>query len=125
MKAVFDTNVLIDYLNGINAARKELARYERGVISLVSWMEVMAGAQDDDEPAVRAFLQSFELAPIDMPVAAKAVQIRQSHRMKLPDAIILATAESMNLMLVTRNTKDFPPERFPNIRMPYTVERQK
>jgi len=27
MKAVIDTNILIDYLNGVEAAREELGRY--------------------------------------------------------------------------------------------------
>lgn len=44
MKALFDTNILIDYLNGIAAAKKELDLYESRAISIVTWMEVMSGA---------------------------------------------------------------------------------
>jgi hypothetical protein len=33
VRALFDTNVLIDYLNGVGAAKKELARYEYRAIS--------------------------------------------------------------------------------------------
>ncbi|WP_256565294.1 PIN domain-containing protein [Dyadobacter chenhuakuii] len=37
----------------------------------------------------------------------KAAEIRKLHNLKLPDAIIAATAMVYNLTLVTRNTKDF------------------
>ena len=39
MKAVFDTNILIDYLNGIDAAKVELARYSLRQISVISFIE--------------------------------------------------------------------------------------
>jgi predicted nucleic acid-binding protein len=35
------------------------------------------------------------------------IEIRQANRIKLPDAIIAATALQNSAILVTRNTKDF------------------
>jgi predicted nucleic acid-binding protein len=49
MRAVVDTNILIDHLRGIEAARAELARYAPPLISPITWAEVMAGASDDNE----------------------------------------------------------------------------
>lgn len=49
-----------------------------------------------------------------------AVQIRRAQRIRLPDAIIWATAQVNNAVLVTRNTKDFPPDQ-EGIRLPYTL----
>ncbi len=43
MNALFHTNILIDYLNGIDAAREELARYAQASISLITWMEKSKG----------------------------------------------------------------------------------
>ena len=40
--------------------------------------------------------------------------------MKLPDAIIWASAQANGLLFVTRNTKDFPAND-PGMRMPYRV----
>jgi len=40
MRAIFDSDVLIDYLQGVEAARAELARYPKREISIISWMEV-------------------------------------------------------------------------------------
>ena len=54
MRAVIDTNILIDYLNGIDAARLELARYDRPLISVITEIEVLAGIRStEDEQPVR------------------------------------------------------------------------
>jgi predicted nucleic acid-binding protein len=121
MKAVFDTNILVDYLNGIPAASRELELYEEIAISMVTWMEVLAGADDAEEEAVtRDFLSRFNVRPLDKAVAERAIKIRRQHKLKLPDAIIWATAMEQGRLLVTRNTKDFP-ETDPGIRVPYRV----
>lgn len=41
MIAVFDTNIIIDALNGVAAADAEYSRYERVLISRITWMEVL------------------------------------------------------------------------------------
>ena len=120
MNALFDSNILIDYLNGINAAKDELARYESRSISLITWMEVLAEAPEAAELETRGFLDQFKLVGIDAKIAQRAVELRRVKRMKLPDAIILASAQILGLLLVTRNTRDFDPE-LPGVRMPYRV----
>ncbi|MBI5394529.1 MAG: type II toxin-antitoxin system VapC family toxin [Verrucomicrobia bacterium] len=121
MKAVFDTNILIDYLQGAPEAKKELALYAECWISLISWMEVLVGAQAAaDEQAVRQFLQTFQVHPVDRAVAERAVSIRRANKLRLPDAIIWATAQHLGHILVTRNTRDFP-SHHPAIRVPYKV----
>ncbi len=121
MQVVFDTNVLVDYLRGIDDARLEIERYRERTISLVTWMEVLVGAADDDEEAsLRSFLASFEVAEVDRRTAAEAVRLRRSRRVRLPDAIVWATARVRQAVLVTRNTKDFPADD-PGVRVPYSV----
>jgi len=44
MKVVFDSDVLIDFLQGLEKAKRELVRYPQKGISIVSWMEILAGA---------------------------------------------------------------------------------
>jgi predicted nucleic acid-binding protein len=118
--AVFDTNIVIDALNGLPEADDEYARYERVLVSRITWMEVLVGAQEDDTQ-VRDFLAAhFEIIPLDLEVAEKAVQLRRTHHMRLPDAIILATAQSNNALLVSRNTRDFSPD-WDGVRVPYKV----
>lgn len=120
MKALIDTNILIDYLNGIDAARLEISRYETPLISAISWMEVMVGAIDDEQQAIRSFLSRFTQVAIDAEVAETAVSIRREHKMRLPDAIIWASAKRESALLVSRNTKDFPGDS-PGVRAPYQL----
>ena len=120
MIAVFDTNIVIDALNGVEAADKEYGRYERVLVSRITWMEVLVGAEGDDGP-VRDFLEShFEIIPLDLAVAETAIQIRRTYRLRLPDAIIWATAQAHSAVLVTRNSKDFLPA-WQGIRVPYQL----
>jgi predicted nucleic acid-binding protein len=120
MRAAFDTNILVDYLNGVAGANAELARFDERVISVVTWMEVMVGAAPAEEAPIRAFLSGFEVVPIDADVADEAVRLRRERRLRLPDAVIWATARTQGALLVTRNTKDFPAGD-PGVRVPYQV----
>jgi predicted nucleic acid-binding protein len=120
VRPLFDTNVLIDYLGGIALARDELARYQERAISIVSWMEVLIGADPDVEPATRRFLSRFTIVEIDRAVAERAVLLRRGSRIRLPDAIIQASAEVHSMLLVTRNTRDFD-STSPSVRVPYAL----
>jgi hypothetical protein len=120
VKAVIDTNILVDYLRGIASAATELARYKRPAISVISWIEVMGGTTAQTEKAARAFLQTFDLLEIDAKIAEQAVILRKTRRIKLPDAVIWATAQVHQSLLVSRNTRDFDPQD-PGVRVPYTI----
>lgn len=121
MKALFDTNIVIDYLNGITLAKTEINQYQTKFISIITWIEVLVGASAEETNAVKNFLQQFKLIAIDSDIAHIAVKIRKTRRIRLPDAIIWASAEKNDCMLVTRNTKDFP-ENMPFVRVPYQLK---
>ncbi len=119
MKALFDTNILIDYLNGRDAAREEVERHADRLVSIVTWMEVLAGARsDEEEDVIELFLRDFQLVALTRPIARTAVSIRRAEKIRLPDAIIWASARAESALLVTRNTKDFP-RADPGVRVPY------
>ncbi len=120
VKALFDTNILIDHLNAVPQARDELGRYEGRNISVITWMEVLVGAPPKVEEATRAFLAEFSIISLGDEIAAHAVSLRRKHKIKLPDAIIWATASVHSLLLVTRNTRDFDRNN-PGVRVPYTL----
>lgn len=121
MKAVFDTNILIDYLNGIGAAKEELDRYSTRLISIITWIEVMTGVSAaDEERVVRGFLGFFEVVNLSADIAGETITLRKSHRMRIPDAIVYATARIQGCNLVSRNTKDFKPD-WPDVRVPYRI----
>jgi predicted nucleic acid-binding protein len=119
VNALFDTNILIDYLSGIEGAKAELARYRAPLVSIVTWMEVLAAARNADErDVIDMFLRDFRIVDVTRGIARDAVEIRRSHRMRLPDAVIWATARAESALLITRNTKDFPKDD-PGVRVPY------
>jgi predicted nucleic acid-binding protein len=120
VKALFDTNILIDYLIGVPQAKEELERFEERAISVITWMEVMVGTTPLTKAGTEAFLSGFELLALDERVAEQSVAIRQAKRIKLPDAIVWATAQVNHCILVTRNTKDMPADE-PGVRIPYTL----
>ena len=119
MRAVIDSDVLIDYLKGSAKAKAEMDRYARREISMISWMEIMARADSpDEEKACRAFLSTFTVHQLSVEIAGEAVELRKRFRIRLPDAIVWATARFHDCLLVTRNTKDFPLDE-PGVRVPY------
>ena len=119
--ALFDTNILIDHLNAVPHAREEIGiGFESRAVSIITWMEVMVGANDDLVEPTRRFLDGFKVIALDDEIAARAVELRRAHRIKPPDAVIWATAQTTGRLLVTRNTKDFPPDD-PGVREPYTL----
>jgi predicted nucleic acid-binding protein len=118
---LFDSNIIIDALNGVEAGRQELRASNDPAISIVSWIEVLAGCPSPEaEVRARALLSSIAILPLTEDVAEPAVTIRRATRLKLPDAIILATARVHGLTLSTRNTRDFRPD-FPEVRIPYQL----
>lgn len=118
--SLYDTNILIDYLNGIKAARTELSSATDPAISVVTWIEVMAGVSSPIENAVRRFLATFRQLAVTSEVAEQAVAVRRAVKIKLPDAIILATAQVDGRTLVTRNTRDFR-AGMAGVRVPYRI----
>lgn len=119
LKALFDTNILIDYLKGIEPAQAELVRHRQRLISIVTWVEVQAGVRNAEEAdVVEMFLRDFQVVEVTRAIARDAAEIRQATRIRLPDALIWASARHESALLITRNTKDFPEDE-PGIRVPY------
>lgn len=120
MSAFFDTNIVIDLLAGHPPALTEAAAHQNVGISRITWIEELIGAPDSATQSTwEAFLSQFDLVELDELVCREAIRLRQQHRLKLPDALIWASAKAYGSDLVTRNTKDFKPGT-PGVRVPYT-----
>jgi predicted nucleic acid-binding protein len=120
-----DANILIDSLLEHDPAQREIMRIAasgaRMWVSRMAWIEVLSKGNDTVVREAINFLSRFGLDEIDDEISLRAAALRRERpRLKSPDAIILATAQIRGRVLVTRNTKDFPPE-MPGIRVPYTL----
>ena len=120
MKVVFDSNIIIDFLNGDDRAREAISRYKKSFISAVTWMEVMIGCNEEESVIARNFLNSFTIIQTNPEICSLAVDIRKARKIKLPDALIQATCESIDALLITRNIKDFP-ENLDFVKVPYSL----
>lgn len=122
MSLVLDSVILIDLLNGAEAA----ARFVRKVgssasITAITRAEVMAGYDGTTSAPVVALLDRFGWIDLDGRVADLAARLRREHRWKLPDAFQAAAALCHRKRLATRNTKDFPPARHRFVLVPYEL----
>lgn len=111
---LFDTNIFIDMLNGVPEATAELSSYDHPAISIITYMELRAGqvVRPQEEPILDAVLAEFSMLQIDQQVMEQAIEIRGNSllvgpKVKLPDAIIGATARVYGIPVVTRNPRDF------------------
>jgi predicted nucleic acid-binding protein len=103
---VLDSGVVVGFLDrqdalhdAADAAVRELARGHRLVASVVSYAEVLTGARlgHHNEDDVAGFFRGLLSAvlPVDVTVADRAADLRSRFRsLRMPDALILATAES-------------------------------
>jgi predicted nucleic acid-binding protein len=107
-----DSNVVIDFLAGrIPAAGMELLAGimdEGMVVSVITRIEVLGCDLDkNDEKVLRGFLDEVLIIDIGEEIADQTIQIRKTRKIKVPDAIIAATAIVLGLTLLTRNVDDF------------------
>jgi len=110
---LIDSNVLIDY-TALRLPKKasdfvEALFNTNFLISVVVKIEVL-GFNDAPQKllAMEEFVNTAIVLPLEEPVTNQAILLRRSYRrLKLGDAIIAATALVYNLVLISRNTKDF------------------
>jgi predicted nucleic acid-binding protein len=122
-RLLIDTDVLIDYLRG----RAEAVTYLEGLtvalsVSAVTVAELYAGVREGAERVtLEQFLAAFEVIPVEESIAVVGGLYRRdfgkSHSTGLADALIAATAESIQGTLVTLNVKHFP--MLSNVHVPY------
>ena len=106
--AVFDTNILIHFSRGHEGAQAIIRKVEYRFISIVTWVEFPTGIPYPQQDKAKAFLSDmFEIVESPRAVYEDALDIRRAHRMKLPDALIYATARHEDYPLITNNKKDF------------------
>ena len=107
---LIDSNAIIDFFN--NALPDNgiaLLLNAVPVISIVTQIEIFSksGLPESEVSKLKDFLSIAVIYDVDRNIALKTIDIRLIYKIKLPDAIIAATALYYDLKLITRNTSDF------------------
>jgi predicted nucleic acid-binding protein len=123
---VLDTSVLVDNLRGNERARDLLHGFhgsgEPLAASVLTKVEVLAGAREAERLAVEALFSELEWLDVSNVIAERAgglasAFLRSHPGIDVVDYVIAATAMELNATLVTRNLKHFP--MFPGLADPY------
>jgi predicted nucleic acid-binding protein len=112
-RIILDSNTSIYLLNGtLNEGNSKFIASIAGnpfMMSVISRIELLGWKAPNQTEATKIdmFVKAAVILPLDDEVIDQTINIRRSHKIKLPDAIIAATAMVHELTLVTRNISDF------------------
>ncbi|RYY37763.1 MAG: type II toxin-antitoxin system VapC family toxin [Sphingobacteriaceae bacterium] len=105
---LIDTNAIIDYLGNelLEPASEQISEIINTEfnISVITEIEVL-GHPSANENIIDFISMSYSIQ-LSEKIIQKTIDIRKSYKIKLPDAIIAATAISNELILVTRNVSE-------------------
>lgn len=111
---LWDTNTVIYYLQQQFPPTAEKfidqALEDSGpAISVITEIELLCWKTptDKDLEVLQDFIYDALAFELEKDIKLKTAEIRKAHKIKLPDAIIAATALAYDLSLLTRNVNDF------------------
>jgi predicted nucleic acid-binding protein len=112
--ALFDSSAIILYFNDALSTEsftliKQAIEDGTGAISVITRAEVLAWPSHTAQSVelASAGMLGFEQINVNPEIADEAARIRRECNLKLPDALIAATAKLRDLAVVTANMRDF------------------
>jgi predicted nucleic acid-binding protein len=113
IRYLLDTNSGIEYIAGALPQKAVIwldSIIETEVaISVINQIE-MLGFNPPNPADLLPFEEltdTLKILPLDEAIVRETIVLRKAHKIKLPDAIIAATAIVYGLLLITRNESDF------------------
>lgn len=113
LKGIVDTNIVIYFSRGLTDGewlRKELDTHAKEFgISVITEAELFAKShlEPEERMMLDQCLLEFTIIPVDSTIARWGALYRARYQMRLGDALIAATARTLDLPLWTYNVKDF------------------
>ncbi|MDR3286306.1 MAG: type II toxin-antitoxin system VapC family toxin [Prevotellaceae bacterium] len=108
-KYLIDTNVLIDaQMNRLSKKGMDFLKKvidENFIVSFITLIEYLG--YKDITKSSEEFISLADIIETDRLIIQNCIDLRKNYKIKLPDALIAATALSHNLTLITNNEKDF------------------
>ncbi|RYG48799.1 PIN domain-containing protein [bacterium] len=100
--SLLDTNIVLYELEG----RLEEALPESNLlVSVITEIELLSfsGLSAQDETRIRRLLSKIEIVSLDESIKEETIRLRRQQRLRLPDAIILASATVRGAELLTND----------------------
>lgn len=123
---LLDTNIVIDFLG--NRLTKTAREFLNPIIddvpnlSVITKMELLGFKTTTRHYAILLnFAEDSKIHPLTESVVESTIEIRRQKKIKLPDAIIAATAIENKLRLLTRNISDFKNIKDLNVLNPFSL----
>ena len=110
-KALLDSNVIIFASKEEVDVELLLSSYDEFHVSMITFMEVYGFefTNPDEEDLINDIFANLEITEVNIKIAKQAIAYRKNKikKIKLPDAIILATAKYLEAELITDDWDDF------------------
>jgi predicted nucleic acid-binding protein len=110
-RAVLDSNFLIFLSKGLINREALRSKYDKLYVSIITYIEVYAYDFVDktQNQSLDEVFNNLEIIEINSDVADQTIIYRKNKpkKIKLPDAVILATTKIINADLITDNYRDF------------------
>ena len=99
---LLDTNIVLYFLGGKLANPLPSGQY---FVSVITEIELLSypSLSSDEETQIIEFLNKISIVGIDSNIKNLTIALRKQYRLRLPDAIIAATAQSLNATLFTND----------------------
>jgi predicted nucleic acid-binding protein len=108
-KGLLDSNIIIDASKGIISIQEITVDYDFLYASLISYVETLGYnfADIEEVKIVEQILNSIEIVDLTKEIADIAIEYRKMKKIKLPDALVLATSKYLKADLITSDIMDF------------------